>query len=400
MLIGTFGALALHAQSQLPAAPARSPSTSQASAAITAPTPGLQSARRPWSGYGQLPLTFEPNAGQTDPQVKFISRGKGYSLFLTPDESVLRLSVGKSSSPSDKAFDPVAAKFRAAQLGTESWVLRMRLVGSNHPSKIESYEKFPGTSNYFEGSDPAKWHTNVPNYAKVRYSEVYPHIDLVYYGNQGRLEHDFVVNPGGHPSAIVFKVAGADKLSINPEGDLMVGGGREMVRLSKPVIYQRDPEGHSRKVEGSYLLEGSRRVAFKVGNYDKTAPLIIDPVLTYSTFLEGTSGEEFGGIAVDSAGSAYIAGATNSADFPTTAGAYQGAVLNSTQAFVAKFNPSGSALVYSTYLDGASGFSAVRGIAVDPLRLSLFDGQHQRHRLPSHGRGFPSDIGRLTNTVL
>ncbi len=301
--------------------------------------------------------------------------------------------MGKSSSPSDKAFDPVAAKFRAAQLGTESWVLRMRLVGSNHPSKIESYEKFPGTSNYFEGSDPAKWHTNVPNYAKVRYSEVYPHIDLVYYGNQGRLEHDFVVNPGGHPSAIVFKVAGADKLSINPEGDLMVGGGREMVRLSKPVIYQRDPEGHSRKVEGSYLLKGSRRVAFKVGSYDKTAPLIIDPVLTYSTFLEGTSGEEFGGIAVDSAGSAYIAGATNSADFPTTAGAYQTTVLNSTQAFVAKFNPSGSALVYSTYLDGASGFSAVRGIAVDPSGYLYLTGSTSATDFPVTAGAFQATLG-------
>lgn len=240
----------------------------------------------------------------------------------------------------------------------------MRLVGSSHPSKIEGYEKLPGTSNYFEGSDPAKWHPNVPNYAKVRYSEVYPHVDLVYYGNQGRLEHDFVVNPGGHPSAIVLKVAGADKLSINPEGDLMVGGGHEMVRLSKPVIYQRGVDGRNRKVEGSYVLRGSRRVAFKVGGYNKTAPLIIDPVLTYSSFLEGTSGESFGGIAVDSAGSAYIAGGTNSADFPTTAGAYQTTYLNTTQAFVAKFTPSGSTLVYSTYLGGSNGTGA-NGIVVD-----------------------------------
>ena len=393
LISGTFGALALHAQSQLPSASTRPPSTSLASAAITAPTPGQQGARRPWSSYGQLPLAFEPNAGQTDPRAKFISRGKGYSLFLTPDESVLRLSVGKSSSPSDKAFDPVAAKIRASQLGAESWVLRMRLVGSNHPSKIEGYEKLPGTSNYFEGSDPAKWHTNIPNYAKVRYSEVYPHVDLVYYGNRGRLEHDFVVNPGGNPSAIVFKVAGADKLSINPEGDLMVGGGREIVRLSKPVIYQRGVDGRNRKVEGSYVLRGSRRVAFKVGGYNKTAPLIIDPVLTYSSFLEGTSGESFGGIAVDSAGSAYIAGGTNSADFPTTAGAYQTTYLNTTQAFVAKFTPSGSTLVYSTYLGGGSGFSVARGIAMDPSGYVYVTGSTAATDFPVTAGAFQPTLG-------
>ena len=240
----------------------------------------------------------------------------------------------------------------------------------------------PGKSNYFIGNDPAKWRTNVPTYAKVKYQNVYRGIDLVYYGNPQQLEYDFVVAPSADPKAISLDVAairsssdggrrarGVDqKRRIDGNGDLVIQAGEDEVRLHKPVVYQtaanRGAEGSPRHfVDGHYLLKGDDRVSFEVASYDPRKTLVIDPVLVYSTYLGGSNVDEGSGIAVDSAGNAYVTGLTGSVDFPT-ASPLQASSGGQQDAFVAKLNPGGSALLYSTYLGGGT-FDSGSGIAVD-----------------------------------
>ncbi|MFY9558656.1 MAG: SBBP repeat-containing protein [Terriglobales bacterium] len=318
--------------------------------------------------YGKLPLTFEVNQGQTDSRVKFLSRGSRYTLFLTPSEAVLELATGHSQPsrrPGVSGADRALGKGEAQQ----SAVLRVRLTGANPSPVVGGLEELPGKSNYFIGKDPKKWRTNVPTFGKVRYRDVYPGIDLVYYGNQRQLEHDFIVAPGSDPRAIRLKVEGAKKIRLDG-GNLVleVPGGE--VRLRKPLVYQ-ELAGERREIAGGYTLERPNRVGFRVASYDTNRPLIIDPVLMYSTYLGGSGLDETRGIAVDASGSAYVTGFTDSPNFPTTSGTFQTTFAGSggfpflcCDAFVAKLNPTGSGLVYSTYL-GGSGPDSGFGIAVD-----------------------------------
>jgi hypothetical protein len=203
--------------------------------------------------YGRLPLSFEFNQGQTDPRVKFLSRGSGYSLFLTSDEAVLTLSKGspQSRNGSDQARGRLStaggplqpAVFKAPRVAQHSpktiaAVVRMRLVGSNAKAKITGLEELPGKSNYFIGKDPRNWRTDVPNYAEVKYANVYPGVDLVYYGNQRQLEYDFVVEPGADPRQIELSFGGAKRLRLDADGNLIISiAGGEVIE-HKPVIYQ------------------------------------------------------------------------------------------------------------------------------------------------------------------
>jgi len=261
----------------------------------------------------------------------------------------------------------------------------MRMVGSNANSRVVGLGELPGRSNYFLGNDPTKWRTNVPTCARVSYQSVFPGIDLVYYGNQsGQLEYDFVVEPGANPSSILLAIDAAGggvsnendadtvKPTIDSSGDLVVyQDGPDAVRFRKPVVYQVQrpvangkwsvPEESRRFVDGHFVLLANDRIGFAVPAYDRTRPLVIDPVLVYSTYL-GSNGTAVG-IAVDSSGSAYVTGATSSAEFPTV-NPIQGSLEGSSNAIVAKFNPEGSALVYSTYL-GGNGSDGVKGIAID-----------------------------------
>ena len=183
-------------------------------------------------------------------------------------------------------------------------------------------EELPGKINYLIGKDPAKWRTGVATYAKVRYEQVYPGIDLVYYGNQRQLEYDFVVGPGADPARIRLKLAGARKMYVDGQGQLVVqtaGGG---VRWNRPEIYQ-EVDGQHRSVKGKYVLRAGHELGFAVAAYDTARPLIIDPTLVYSTFLGGSGNDEGNGIAVDTSGNAYVTGLTYSTNFPTTAGAFQ-----------------------------------------------------------------------------
>jgi hypothetical protein len=308
-------------------------------------SPASASAAR--SSYGKLPLSFEANTGQTDARVKFLSRGNGYTLFLTKDEATVALR----KSPPKLSPSNITRQLSNANESAVGETVRMRLLGANSPPRIVGADELPGKANYFIGNDPSKWRTNVPTYAKVRYKDVYPGIDLVYYGNQGQLEYDFVVAPGTDPRSIHLAFQGGGKPSINPNGDLVFGGTGEAVRFQKPVIYQVVGEV-KKPVEGSYVMASASSIAFRLGKYDHSQPLVIDPALVYSTYLgEGGVDGNLGAIAVDPAGNMYVTGSTLS-PFPITSGVFQPSSGGNLDVFISKLNADGSALVYSTYLGG------------------------------------------------
>ncbi len=311
--------------------------------------------------YGKLPLQFEANRGQTHKDVRFLSRGAGYSLYLTAGEAVLVLSKPVADAKRDSRSTPEQGD---AQTPVKAVALHMRLVGAAPKPVVTGVAELPGKANYFIGKDRSKWRTNVPTYAKVQYRNVYPGIDLVYYGNKRQLEYDFVVAPGVNPKKIVLGFKGADRLDIDTEGNLVLHTSGGDIRQHKPIIYQKI-DGVRHEIAGSYVRKGANRVGFQVATYDTSRPLVIDPVvLSYSTYLGGNSGESGLGIAVDADGNAYVTGSTGSPNFPTTAGAFQSTFVSNYYAFVTKFNPAGSALAYSTLL-GGSGGSSGGSIAVD-----------------------------------
>ncbi|MGB9177925.1 MAG: SBBP repeat-containing protein, partial [Pyrinomonadaceae bacterium] len=286
--------------------------------------------------YGQIELSFEANRGQTDESVNFLARGAGYTLFLKPTEAVFVM---------------------ARQSKEAAAVLRMKLVGSDERAAVESSDELAGKVNYFIGNDPAKWQTETETFGRVRYREVYRGIDVVYYGNQRQLEYDFRIAPGSDARALKLEFEGADKVEVDAAGDLLLTLGESLIRQPKPVLYQESASGR-RAVEGGYTVDANGRVGFSVGEYDAQNTLVIDPVLTYSTYLGGNDTDEGNDIALDSAGNAYICGVTNSTNFPT-ANAIQGTfsppldpTLVSRDGFVTKLNAAGTALVYSTYLGG------------------------------------------------
>ncbi len=312
-------------------------------ARAASPDPSAVNREHISEAYGHLPMSFEANQGQTDPQVKFLARGRGYSFFLTENEAVLAL---KKSG--------------------ENMALRMKPVGANPRAAVSGIDELPGRSNYFIGNDPKQWRTNIPAYGAVKYARVYPGIDLVYHGDQRQLEYDFLVAPGADLSVIELSFQGASKLSLNHAGDLVIKLGRGEVIEHAPVVYQ-EIGGQHQAVAGRYVLRGRTRVGFSLAAYDRRRSLVIDPTLAYSTYLGGTGGDAGLGIAVDASGNAYITGQTNSSDFPTTPGGFQTDLRGKPSAFVSKLNPDGSALVYSTYLGGSQGSTSafVGSIAVD-----------------------------------
>jgi len=297
--------------------------------------------------YGKLPLSFEANRGQTDSSVKFLSHTGAYSLFLTGDEAVFTLNGQK------------AEKSRGSH---PTGMLRMKLRNANVAAKVSGIDQLAGTSSYFIGNDPAKWDSNVPTYGKVKYEGIYSGIDLVYYGNQRQLEYDFIVAPAANPRRIAFDITGAKRIQRDAHGDLIFSMGGAEIRWQKPVVYQ-EKNGTRREVAADYFVSYNSRVSFRLANYDTSKELYIDPVV-YATYLGGTAQDVGYGIAVDSAGDVYITGNTVSTNFPITAGDFQSTLNGVSNAFVAKINPEGTALVYSTYL-GGSGSDAGKAIAVD-----------------------------------
>jgi uncharacterized repeat protein (TIGR01451 family) len=302
-----------------------------------------------------LPLFFEPNLGQTDPQVKFLARGGGYGLFLTADEAVLEL---QSSAPSP--FGSGQAKI--SHQPSASAVIRMRLEGANTSALVSGASPLPGKSNYFIGNDPSKWRHGIPQFARVEYRAVYPGVDLVYYGDQGELEYDFRVAPAADPNQIALRFDGAS--ARIDSGDLILATGQGDVRFHSPRVYQQD--GNAQKtIAGSFRQIGQNKIGFTVGAYDRSRELVIDPTLSYSTYLGGSGSEFAPRIAVDVGFNMYVAGSTTSADFPGTKPSTKPEPGTQQTVFVAKINSAGSALDFATYLGGTTGTDTATGVAVD-----------------------------------
>ncbi|MFN0110614.1 MAG: SBBP repeat-containing protein [Blastocatellia bacterium] len=294
--------------------------------------------------YRQLPMSFELNQGQADEAIKFLARGHGYQVFLTNTEAVLALANNPQSELQKSSF------------------LKFKLQGARDAA-IAPSEPLPGKSNYLMGNDASRWRTNIPNYARVQYSEVYPGIAMAFYGTQRALEYDFVVAPGADSSNIAFAIEGADKIELDDNGDLVLRVGGQRVFHRAPVSYQ-NIAGKRRVVNSRYVLKGSNLIGFEVPSYDKQQPLVIDPVVDFSTFFGGIGSDEGFAIAVDATGAAYVTGTTYSNNFNTFAPLQTINRGGKFDAFITKINPTGSAIVYSTYL-GGSGEDQGRGIAVN-----------------------------------
>ncbi len=319
--------------------------------------------------YGNLPLTFEANHGQTDSRVDFITRTGGATVFLTPTSAVFSVQQDSPCRSHDRSRDP-----QAFIVGHDSnrddcppatgVALHMQIVGANPDALPVGVDRQPGIVNYFIGNDPSQWHANIPTFGRVEYENVYPGIDLAYYGGQSRdgdgagLEYDFIVSPGADPNAITLNFAGADGVEINPHGDLVLHTAAGDMVQQKPFTYQ-EVGGMRMEVASRYVVDGTS-LRFEVGAYDRTQPLVIDPlVMGYSTFLGGAlppfdAADSGIGIAVDATGSAHITGLTRSTNFPTTPNgfdtSYNGDFYD---AYVAKLDANGSTLLYATYLGGS-----------------------------------------------
>jgi uncharacterized protein (TIGR03437 family) len=293
-----------------------------------------------YPNYGNLPLSFERNAGQVDAKVHFLARSPSVTVFLTDSEAVLALSREDGASAA----------------------VAMELLGARKPKEVAGIDKLPGAMNYLHGNDPKQWRTGVPTFAKVRYRQLYPGIDLIYYGNQGRLEYDFAVAPGADPKTIQLGFRGAAAVKLDADGGLVIATGTGELRFEKPYVYQ-EVMGRRRSIEARYVLLANQRAGFSVAEYDRSLPLVIDPVLVYLGTLAAGNGR---GIAIDSTGNAYITGYTSSLNFPIVGGltGSNPMSVNAAEVFVTKVNPAGTAIVYST-LFGGSGADQGIGIAVD-----------------------------------
>ncbi|MGA9427322.1 MAG: Ig-like domain repeat protein, partial [Terracidiphilus sp.] len=339
-----------------------------------------QASNRVSVSYGKLPLSFEPNLGQTSKEVQWLARGPQYTLFLSGADAVLELNVVTPSKPGTRPHISESA-------------VRMNLLGARTVNRAAGEDAQPGKANYFTGRDPGKWQRNVPLYGKVRLQGVYPGVDLVYYGRQGQLEYDFVVAPGADASAIRWGFDGA-KPELSANGDLLLPvinaerGATDRIRLNKPVVYQMK-NGVPQSVNGSFEVARNGQTGFKLGAYDRSRELIIDPTLMFMGAI-GTGNQQSvpNGMALDTFinsetnqpnNQIILTGITNDLNFPTTMGAYETScqvpngngkagrcgVSSGSSAFVTKISADGTSLVYSTYLHGGNGYEAGQAVAVD-----------------------------------
>ena len=304
-----------------------------------------------------LPMRFEANTGQTDAEVKYLARGPNYAIFFKPAEVVVALQAPLTAASA-------LAKRSVKDARSSSSVLRMKLVGGDPRAKVSGLEQTTERRSYFIGRDPKKWRTNVAGYTRVTSRSVYPGIDAVFYGNAGQLEYDLVVASQADPNRITLAFEGAKALRIEASGTLVATTETGELRQPRPVAYQQQGELR-REIQAGYEVCESQQVRIRLGDYDATRPLVIDPVLVYSTAFGSTDNDRATAIAVDAAGNTYIAGSTPSSSFPTKKPIQPPDQLPFIQdAFVAKLNPAGDALIYSTYLGGSFSDFA-NAIAVD-----------------------------------
>ena len=327
------------------------------------------------AAFGKQPLHFEANEGQSAGPVKFLSRGKGYSLFLTPTESVIALSRTNA-----KTSMPGAQK---------TAVVRMAWKGADPRTTVTGLDRLAGTTNYLIGNDRAKWRTDIASYGRVQYQGLYPGIDLVFYGNQQQLEYDFVVAPGADPKTIRLVFAGEDRLSIDKQGNLVIHTGGDRLVQKVPLVYQ-EQNGVRQQVAGSYIKKNEHEIGFRIASYDADRTLYIDPMFSFSTFLGGSGYDYAEGVAVDSANNIYVTGYTGSTNFPTTAGTYLSSLSLNTNSgyystFVTKITSSG-AMAYSTYVGTTNTSDKAWAIAVDSSGNAYVTGETYN---PGSGITFP-----------
>ncbi|HEY8155769.1 MAG TPA: SBBP repeat-containing protein [Myxococcota bacterium] len=329
------------------------------------------------ASYASLPFQFESNRGQVDPNVKFVARGDGYTLFLTPAEALLVLSERTAN-----------AEARA--------MLRMSIVGGDPRARVVGLSPAPGKSHYLVGRDPRSWSRDIVRYQQVAYREIYPGIDLMFRGSGGQLEFDFVVEPRSDTDAIRLRFDGVEQVALADDGALVLRTPGGQIVQHAPVAFQ-EIDGVRRSVGSGYVLHGAREVGFRLDGYDRDRPLTIDPVLSYASFLGGAddwNSDDAYGIAVDASGNVYIAGTTLAVAFPTV-NAFQpdlspgrcGTSFPNTpipcqDLFVAKLSPDGATLLYSTYLGGGDS-ERVRGIAVDADGNAYLTGETSSTNFPT-----------------
>ncbi len=335
---------------------------------ITAAPSGIATSIHP-------PMQFEPNLGQTDPQVQFMARGVGYTIFLTPTEAILVL-------PSDEP-QPDGDSREADSSARSKQVVHLQVLEANPTPSIRGIDETPTTINRLIGTDPNQWQTHVPVYAQVRYDAIYPGIDLLYYGNQEQLEYDFIVHPGADPSRITLGIQGADHATLEEDGHLLLSLPSGVLRLKKPLLTQT-VAGKKTNVHGSFLLLKRNpadtttppiQIAFAVGSYDQTLPLIIDPLVNYASTFGGIGHDSGEAIAIDNDGHGYIVGVTDSFTFPVTADAFQHSAIGSDRdVFVTKFDTETSEILFSTYI-GGEGDDRATGVAVDAKGIPYVTGR-------------------------
>src|SRR6476661_971434 len=333
------------------------------------------------ASYGQIPLSFIANAGQTDPNVKFQVKGAGHSIFFSPNE-IAFVAFQQPNEPGNQA--------------TNSSVVRSSLANSNPNPTISGLEKLPGVANFFLGEDSSQWQTNVPTFNGVVYQNVYQGIDRVFKGTEGQLKSEFLVAPFADPSQIKMNYSGVNDIRLRDDGALILETPLGELIDNAPIVYQ-DINGQRVNIPAAYNLLENGQVNFSLGYFDPTQPLVIDPVLAYSTYLGG-SGDGISGngndyanrITVDSTGAAYIIGTTFN-NFTTTPGAFQTSPAGNADFLVTKINPEGTALVYSTYI-GGTGNEYGFGIAVDSQNNAYLTGQVDP--------GFPTTPGSFQPTTV
>src|SRR5271163_483249 len=344
----------------------------------SSPSAPIRSAGKPILSYADLPLRFEPNQGQVPGPAKFVAAGQGYRISLLPQGAVLdfippdnvkssrhirRELVGHS-----KLEGSFSKTHGTSGRGVDRSSLSLRVVNANPTAQINGLDQLRSAIFYFEGNDPNQWRRNVPNFRKVEYQDLYPGIDLVYYGNQNQLEYDFVVAPGKDPNQIRLDVAGARKLRVDQGGNLILATDKGEVLLRKPQIYQMKGETRQ-EIAGNFRIEGTE-VSFSIGDYDASRALVIDPVLNYAAYVGRSVNDKVNGIALAADGSTYVSGI---APAMTASG--------QDEAFVAHISADGKSLLYMTYL-GGTGASEARGLAIDATGLAYITGATKASDFP------------------